>query len=197
MDNTYEVVDYLGSQYLIPELELLFLDKFLRQETTFRSEGIDAKALMMAYKLDLDKIIDYFNKYYLVPNVNNYNEYLKNAYDAQVESFNGKFLDYVIMLLEEDEKEVNLDNINSLANSIITHELSLNPHYGYGINFSACPNKVEYVDNNGVIEISDDDLNNIKDLIEKIRKDKSNYYDSLLNEIINMYNSIYDDKKTK
>ena len=52
MDSTYDVVTYQGNTYLIPCLEILFLDKYMKRESTPRQEGYDAFLLMQEYKLN-------------------------------------------------------------------------------------------------------------------------------------------------
>ena len=63
MDSTYETVIYNGQEYLTPELEILFLDKYLRQESTPREEGCDAILLAREYSLDSEKVIKYYDDF--------------------------------------------------------------------------------------------------------------------------------------
>ena len=49
MYSTYDTVIYKGKYYLVPEFELLFLDKFTRQESTPRDVGCDAFLLMQRW----------------------------------------------------------------------------------------------------------------------------------------------------
>jgi len=53
-----------GVTALAPELEILFLDKFIMREGTPREDGIDAEILARAYVLDGTKVLGYFDKYY-------------------------------------------------------------------------------------------------------------------------------------
>lgn len=63
MDDTYETVRYNGREYLVPELEILFLDKYLLQEKTQREEGCDAVLLAKEYDLDIDKVLRHYDDF--------------------------------------------------------------------------------------------------------------------------------------
>jgi len=64
MDNTHEIVDLDGYEILIPKLEILFLDKFLRKEVTPRESGYDCELLAKRYDLDKNLVYEYLEKYY-------------------------------------------------------------------------------------------------------------------------------------
>jgi len=82
--NSSEKVIYNLHEYYIPELELLFLDKFLRVEENARIEGYDYLLLLKKYKLNLEKVLNYFDKYYLEPIVNAFDEGYKNLVNDQI-----------------------------------------------------------------------------------------------------------------
>lgn len=67
LDQTYETVDLGGIPVLIPQLELLFLDKYQAQESTPRQvDGkimIDAKLLARQYQLNTDLVHEYLMSY--------------------------------------------------------------------------------------------------------------------------------------
>ena len=52
LDKTHQVVDFYGIEVLVPSLEVLYVDKCLRTESTPRPEGYDAHLLAKKYKLN-------------------------------------------------------------------------------------------------------------------------------------------------
>ena len=52
LDETHQVVDFYGIEVLVPSLEVLYVDKMLKKESTPRPEGYDAQLLAKKYKLD-------------------------------------------------------------------------------------------------------------------------------------------------
>jgi hypothetical protein len=69
LTNTAEVVDLGGLDVLVPQLELLFLDKLERFENTPRPEGTDAEILARVYRLNRDLVHDYLNQFVITPRV--------------------------------------------------------------------------------------------------------------------------------
>lgn len=67
MDKTYETVVIDGYEVLVPQLEILFLDKFLKRESTPREEGYDCELLAQRYNLDINLIKQYLEKHYIKP----------------------------------------------------------------------------------------------------------------------------------
>ena len=64
MDSTYETVIVDGYEILVPQLEILFLDKFLKKEGTPRDGVYDCELLAREYELDFELIKEYLEKYY-------------------------------------------------------------------------------------------------------------------------------------
>ena len=52
LDQTHQVVDFYGIEVLVPSLEVLYVDKCLKKESTPRAEGCDAHLLAKKYKLN-------------------------------------------------------------------------------------------------------------------------------------------------
>ena len=52
LDQTHQVVDFYGIEVLVPALEVLYVDKMLKKESTPRPEGYDAELLAKKYKLN-------------------------------------------------------------------------------------------------------------------------------------------------
>lgn len=69
MHEKTEIIDLDGITVLVPELEILFLDKYLKQESTPRDEGIDALLLAKQYNLDFGLIHKYLFKYNVKPEI--------------------------------------------------------------------------------------------------------------------------------
>lgn len=63
LSDTAERVDLGGVDVWLPELELLFLDKFNATESTPRNEGYDHELLAKRYALDRTKVQAYFEAY--------------------------------------------------------------------------------------------------------------------------------------
>ena len=63
MDSTYETVNVDGYEVLVPQLELLFADKFLNKEGTPRDGVFDCELLAKEYDLDFDLIKKYVKEH--------------------------------------------------------------------------------------------------------------------------------------
>lgn len=69
MPSTVEEVELDGVKVLVPQLELLFLDKYLRQESTPREDGLDAVLLAKQYDLDYGLVYKYLLEYSIKPEI--------------------------------------------------------------------------------------------------------------------------------
>lgn len=69
MHSSAEEVDLDGTKVLVPKLELLFLDKYLKQESTPREQGIDAALLAKQYDLDYGLVYKYLFEYSMKPQI--------------------------------------------------------------------------------------------------------------------------------
>ena len=67
LHDTYETVDLGGIEFLIPQLEILFLDKWLRSGVYSRPEGPDAELLAKQYSLDKAKVDMYLDRFARYP----------------------------------------------------------------------------------------------------------------------------------
>ena len=106
LDNNYDIVYINNHKILIPSLELLFLDSYLSKETSKREEGYDYQLLLDEYELDLDKIInlleDYYIKYQIKINNNKYDNLLEEQISAIERILNtGKKVDRSLFSLED------------------------------------------------------------------------------------------------
>lgn len=67
MADNAEKVNLDGVTLLVPQLEMLFLDKYLKQESTPRGEGVDAALLAKQYDLDYGRVYKYLLDYSIKP----------------------------------------------------------------------------------------------------------------------------------
>lgn len=86
LHDTSEIVDFGGAQVLVPQLELLFLDKYIVRETTPRAEGYDAELLARQYILDRAKIHHYLDKLVIEPSVAQISELIQKSFRIQLDS---------------------------------------------------------------------------------------------------------------
>ena len=69
LHETAELVDFGEVSVRIPQLELLFLDKYIARESTPRIEGIDAEVLAKQYVLDRQKVHQYLDQLVIQPEI--------------------------------------------------------------------------------------------------------------------------------
>ena len=181
MDATYETVEYEGNEYLIPELEILFLDKFLRKEGTPRKEGCDAILLLKEYDLDMEKIKKYYEQYVVKQEEVDYEKF----YDPQIEAFEKRALNEMECLLEDEEEEITLENkVNKLKQKIEIAK-RFYAYYSHGIRIDICPDidKIEYINENGEIHLSNNTKTEIYNMIEQLKDEKEKENSRILQEI--------------
>jgi len=170
MDNTYETVVYRGEEYLVPQLEILFLDKFLKQESTPREEGCDALLLLQEYELDLNKVLSYFDEYYLDVEMKKFVNPIE-LYEKCYEALIGRIPLSVKRLLEEDGVETNLGNVTKKINKI-RKQFERTPNVSWeSVPVVCCPLDIEYViTKNGKLDLSKKTKKELKRLIIELRK---------------------------
>ena len=107
---TKEIVSINNHQIYIPELEILFLDKYLNRELIHRKEGYDYELLMHEYDLNVDKILNYLEEYYIKPKLSMTKDRYKIIYDEQI-----KAIEYIInnssklnTAIEEIDSQINI-----------------------------------------------------------------------------------------
>ena len=86
LDKNYETVIINNHKVLIPELEILFLEKYLQRELVSRSEGYDYELLFNEYELDIDKILNYLEDYYIKPKISKDEEYYNELLGRQIKA---------------------------------------------------------------------------------------------------------------
>ena len=189
--NSSEKVIYNLHEYYIPKLELLFLDKFLRVEENVREEGYDYVLLLKKYKLNLEKVLNYFDKYYLEPIVTAFDEGYKNLVTDQINGLvslarmvasdsvleNGEFeVRRIIKYINEKIEVMKKENISFFR--LKGNLLEFNPPIEY-IN-------EEFVLNDEIyLERINKNVNKLKETEEKMFLDKKD-------EIIRLFKNIYE-----
>ncbi|HTL46626.1 MAG TPA: FHA domain-containing protein [Verrucomicrobiae bacterium] len=71
MLSTYETVNFGGIPVLVPQLELMFVDKFgaIESDRAYRKEGGDSELLARAYDLNWDKVTAYYRDFVIQPDI--------------------------------------------------------------------------------------------------------------------------------
>lgn len=195
MDSTYEIVMYNGEEYLVPQLEILFLDKFLCQESTPRNEGCDALLLLKEYELDIDKVLYYFDQYYynvecekfIVPS---------KLYERCLDSLIRGMPAFAKDLLEEDGIEANFENISAKINQL-RKGWEKTPNMSYArMPIVCCPSKIEYIINDeGKLDLSKETKEELKRLILQQREKQEDAIVAMREEIIKIFGIVKEEYK--
>ena len=106
LDNNYDIVMIHNHKVLIPCLEILFLDSYLSGGMDRRIEGTDYELLIKEYKLDVDKVINYLENYYINNLIDNNDSKYDSLVDEQISAIErilstGKRADRSLFNLEE------------------------------------------------------------------------------------------------
>ncbi|MEW6722533.1 MAG: hypothetical protein AB1324_04685 [Candidatus Micrarchaeota archaeon] len=96
-----EEVDFGGIPIRIPNLELLFLDKFLAPGIKERPEGSDAEVLARQYKLDNEAVLTQLDRYHIKPAIERELMGMKEYPQKQFESIK-RNIGYVIAALKAE-----------------------------------------------------------------------------------------------
>lgn len=196
MDKTYDVVVYNGNRYLIPELELLFLDKFLRQESTPRKEGNDALLLLKSYKLNIDKIKMYFDRFVKFPAQKKYEK--DNLDILQVQNIKLiKMYNSIKEELLEEYDSVSIDDVERKVNQNIDDFRSIPNIRANGVHINLCPEHIKFIEKDGNIFLSEETISDINQLILNSGKFFNLKLDLILSEIEMHYSDIYKDNPQK
>src|SRR3989338_7053634 len=86
LHETAEIVDFCGVTVPVPQLEILFLDKYLSRESTPRPEGHDAELLARQYVLDRAKTHQYLDQLAIEPAVAQIQAQTQKDYQGQLDS---------------------------------------------------------------------------------------------------------------
>lgn len=166
--STKETVEFEGAELFIPQLEILFLDKFLRRESTPRDAGYDYELLANKYQLDWELIHEYLDKYY----INIEEQRINKAHPKSIENSLGKIINQAQSTLTEDNK-FSIQNLITLVNSyFIGSNINISGiHSSYWINLTEediDQTKATLTLNEGFIKRIKDRLD--EDILSQIKK---------------------------
>jgi hypothetical protein len=99
LHRTVEVVDLGRVPVLVPQLELLFLDKYIGKEAIPRAEGCDAELLARQYALDKEKILQYLDSFVIEPGIAGLQKDAKYEYNWQLEMIKRKRIEFKTILI--------------------------------------------------------------------------------------------------
>ena len=118
IEQTAERVNLGEVTLLVPQLELQFLDKFERSESTPRDEGIDAAIIAKQYKLDATLVHQYLDAFVITPAQNEIAREQQDALARQIVAID-RNIGWSLRDLRERNPEATLaDAINQLNNEI-------------------------------------------------------------------------------
>jgi hypothetical protein len=162
--NTAEIVNFGGIRLRIPELEILFLDKYMRPGSFHRSEGTDAEVLARQYVLNKKKILHYYNRFVAKHEFDRIQQEFQKAFEEQISAIKQIF-QYTREEILESGNQASKAAILGAINRRIQPLLDSNASWG-GIRMAywvpVFPNQID--DNGGIV-----DANLIGKIKEKIQ----------------------------
>jgi hypothetical protein len=114
LSNTFETVDLGGVKILVPELEILFLDKYVAPEQTPREEGFDAELLAKQYELNRNKIHEYLDLYVIEPTIQKIEQSFEDMEEEQMEAV----VDFISFSVQELQIPGEILSTDSIVNNI-------------------------------------------------------------------------------
>ncbi len=114
LSNTFETVDLGGVKILVPELELLFLDKYVEPEQTPRQEGHDSHLLARQYVLDREKIHKYLDPYVIKPAIQN----IEQDFEEKEEEHMKAVIDFISFSVQELQAQGEILSTENIVNNI-------------------------------------------------------------------------------
>ena len=197
MDKTHEVVELDGYEILIPKLEILFLDKFLRKEATPRASGYDCELLAERYDLDKEAIYDYLEKYYFkytIKEEKEKTEKLKNNFSKPII----KNLNHII----EENDLINVEQAIEILNNKIESFRKINENMsenGIRVN-TYIPLVAQDVvqDEKGIVALSPEYTNKFEQFIsEKSNNNIQNMKNVTLQQLNDLFEKVEKNKITE
>ncbi len=91
---TSERVNLAGVTLLVPQLEILFLDKWQSRETTPRPEGYDDEVLAKEYDLDAMLLHDYLQRFVIEPSLKRMKKEREEFEERHFEAISGHYRAY-------------------------------------------------------------------------------------------------------
>lgn len=124
LHDTAEVVDFGGVQARVPQLELLFLDKYMARESTPRSEGYDAEILAKQYVLDRVKTHQYLDQLVIEPAVAQIQAQTQKDFQGQIDSIK-RNITFTRREFEEEEIDPSQQDLVARINERIQSMLDI------------------------------------------------------------------------
>ena len=194
MDITHESVDLDGYEILIPKLEILFLDKFLRKESTPRESGYDCELLAERYDLDSNLVYEYLEKYYFKYRINEertIEENTKNSLLQQIiNNLNYTIEDDNVTNIEQAIETLNMkiESFREISESISVNGIRVNAYTPLTLQDvlideqGRCSLTQEYIDiatqvvsektNSTIEDMNSSTLQELNDVFERAEKSK-------------------------
>ena len=154
--------------------------------------------MLQAYPLDIDRINELFDKYVSSVELEVFDARVDSSYATQLRNIPGNLLSGAKRDLEECGIEPTLKNINLAMNMRINNSRSMKrpPSMDSGVYLKTCPKEIVLVQKeDGTIDISDENKEEIKILIEVAKQEERKKYQSLKQEINDHYDRIYPGKR--
>jgi hypothetical protein len=154
LHDTAEVVDFGGVSVRVPQLELLFLDKYMAKESTPRTEGHDYEVLARQYTLDRAKIHLYLDQLVIEPAVAQIQAQTQRDFMNQLEGIKSN-IKFVLQEFEEEGVDSAPQDLIARVNQRIQSVLDIHgaestvSHSGVRLNLwqTLAPKQVDAVGN--------------------------------------------------
>lgn len=106
LHETAETVDLGGVKVLVPELEILALDKLLTPEATPRKDDrniiSDAVAIALQYNLDHQKMIDYYERFVIEPEKGSVQQAVEEGAETYLHRFQRQYKNLVKDIMKKE-----------------------------------------------------------------------------------------------
>ena len=190
---TAEIVDFGGVPILVPELELLFLDKYVARESTPRPEGYDAELLARQYVLDRTKIHSYADQFVIGPAIQEIHSETHTTLARHLDAVKRKIQSTKKALVENKKNSSPADVVLAVNNDIQTYldiqGMSSRVVYA-GIRLNLWePLSPEYVDADDTI-IEADYLSRLETKIATAAQAKIDLYNNIHQSLDNLFDRI-------
>ena len=125
LHDTAELVDFGGMSVRIPQLELLFLDKYIARESTPRTEGFDAEVLAKQYVLDRQKVHQYLDQFVIQPEIEHIQTQTQGSYQNHIDGVKRNISATRLELEEEGTTNPTVQDLIARVNSKVQSMLDI------------------------------------------------------------------------
>jgi hypothetical protein len=182
LDSTYEIVKYNKHNYLLPQLEILFLDSFLNGNKEMAEE------LMKNYDLNIRTILSYYSENYMEPILNKCNSVKKDYILVMLEIYHiTKRIAVHELTTNSFSPEMVNEKLNETLKKIVNSKTGV---HGIPSKFFIYPITLEED-----LSISLSDRNKIEDKIIDYRRQQISSFDDDVTEINTMYDKYLENSK--